>query len=110
MNASGGGGAAFICYWLVVFVCFFLLWERLTLFLEGIGVLSCGYLWLSFYLRSHCSFTYDYFPPPSPPLSLPNVDAEIREHTLSSEGLLQKQLFVQVVRSRALSSVQILAK
>ena len=56
-------------------------------------------------------------PPPTPlpltPLSLPNADAEIRglsEHTLSSEGLLQKQLFVQVGRSRALSSVQILAK
>ena len=43
MNASRGGGAAFICYWLVVFVCFLFCERaldkiRLTIFLEGDGI------------------------------------------------------------------------
>ena len=113
-----GGGAAFICYWLVVFVCFFFCGrvldkKILTIFLEG----DRGFvLWvfLAIILSSFALFLHiRLLPPPPPPLSLPNADAEIRglsEHTLSSEGLLQKQLFVRVGRSRALSSVQILAK
>ena len=103
-----GGGAAFICYWLVVFACFFLCGrvldkKRLPIFLEG----DRGFVlrvFLAIILSSFALFLH---------ISLPNADAEIRgqsEHTLSSEGLLQKQLFVRVGRSRALSSVQILAK
>ena len=107
---------SFVIGWLFLFVFSFVgeFWikKRLTIFRKGIGVLSCGYFWLSFALFLHIRLPPPP-PPPPPPLSLPNADAEIRgqsEHTLSSEGLLQKQLFVRVWRSRALSSVQILAK
>ena len=77
--------------------------KRLIIFLEG----DRGFVlrvFLAIILSSFALFLH---------ISLPNADAEIRgqsEHTLSSEGLLQKQLFVRVGRSRALSSVQILAK
>ena len=120
MNASGGGGAAFICYWLVVFVCFFfcgrVLNKKKTNTFSGGDRSFVLWVFLAIILSSFALFLHIRLPPPPPPsspLSLPNADAEIRgqsEHTLSSEGLLQKQLFVRVGRSRALSSVQILAK
>ena len=108
-----------ICYWLVVFVCFFFCGRvldkiRLTIFLEGDRSFVL-WVFLVIILSSVRTVPSHTTTPPHPPtpLSLPNADAEIRglsEHTLSSEGLLQKQLFVRVGRSRALSSVQILAK
>ena len=97
-----GARLSFAIGWLFLFFFFSSvgeLWikKRLMLFLEGIGVLSCGYLWLSFYLRSHCSFTYDYvLSPPPPPLSLPIVDAEIwgqSEHTLQKDCYKNNFLF-----------------
>ena len=71
MNASGGGGAAFICYWLVVFVCFFLLWEsfgeKKTNSFSGGDRSFVLWVSLAIILSSFALFLHIRLLPPPPP-------------------------------------------